>query len=128
MNASQHPCPNLLCSKVFTTPQYLQRHQLKCNASEIGRRVSMHCNVASLVFLYHAPDESTPCSILLTACHHKCRRFIKDNFLYAKPLLCEKSLTFGFTAESAIFISDIWDLSSYIIMLTIMNLNELITS
>ena len=116
MNASQHPCPNLRCSKVFTTPQYLQRHRLKCKTSEIGRRVSMHCNVPSLVFLYHAPNELTPCSISLTACHPKYRRFIKENSLFARPLPCEKSLTFGFTAELAISISALWDLSSYVIM------------
>ena len=104
MNASQHPCPNLHCSKVFTTPQYLQRHRLKCKASEIGRLVSIHCMAASPIFLNHAPNELTPCSISLTSCHQKCQRVIKHDSLYAEIIPSEKFLTFLVYQQNPLFL------------------------
>ena len=110
MNASQHPCPNLRCSKVFTTPQYLQRHRLKCKASEIGRLVSIHCNVASPVFLYHAHMDGV--NSLLHLANFMPSQMLKIDSISSMG----KFHPFGFTAESAICDLALWDLSLFIIM------------
>ena len=104
INASQHPCPNLRCSKVFTTPQYLQRHRLKCKASEIGRCVAIHYMAASPIFPYHVPIELTPSSISLTSGHQKCQRVIKSDSLYAEITPSEKFLTFSVFQQNPLFL------------------------
>lgn len=50
---SQHPCPNLHCTKVFTSTTYLQKHRIKCKAPELGESINW-CFTVNIYF--QSPD------------------------------------------------------------------------